>query len=178
MKKRPTTDGDMLAARHREVMATRLRMQGKDWEYIARRCGYENPSTAYQAVYRALKRIPMESVEELRDTELRRLDILQDIAWTRLRLLSDPKKGKMRQIGGARSADPLDPIPVILKIMERRAKLVGLDAPERHNVLFTEAQKISAQTGIPVEQIVAMAEQMGSEGNEIPSAFVKAFAGE
>lgn len=165
-----------LNAAHKAIMACRLRMQGKDYDYIARRCGYDSGQIAYQSIREVMKRIPTEAVEELRDIELKRLDLLQDIAWRRLKILTDPTKGKMRLVGQSRAHDPLDPIPVILKIMERRARLAGLDAPERHNVLFEEAQKISEQTGIPVPDLVAMAEQIGQDGSSgIPSAFVKAF---
>lgn len=163
----------VLVARHKEIMACRLKMQGKDYEYIARRCGYQNGFKAAEAVRDAMKRIPMDSVEDLRDLELKRLDMLQDIAWRRLKILTNVKKIKL--VGGSRRNDPLDPIPVILKIMERRAKLVGLDAPERHNVLFEEAQKISDQTGIPVPDLVAMAERIAQGETEIPSVFSKAF---
>jgi hypothetical protein len=150
-----------ITSAHREVLACRLRAQGHGFDHIAERCGYATANAAYIAVTSALKRLPQEPAEELRRQELDRLDRLQRIAWTRLEKLT--KGDGLIRVGGKRSADALDPIPIILRIMERRAKLMGLDAPQQYRILEDEAERISKTTGKPVADILALASDIAAE---------------
>jgi hypothetical protein len=75
--------------------------------------GYSNRTAAYRAVSTILDKSEKEAASDLREMELRRLDDL---------FLSIYKK--------ARDGD-YAAIDRCLKIMERRAKIAGLDAPEK-----------------------------------------------
>lgn len=146
---------------HREVLAARLRAYGYSFADIAVRCGYEDSRAAMSAVLRSLNDLPRESVDELRHQELDRLDRLQVIAWARLRKLTSGDG--LKRVGGSRRSDALDPIPVILKIMERRAKLMGLDAPQQYRILDEEIERLSALTGKPKADILAMASEIAEQ---------------
>ena len=98
------------AAAERALQALELRKAGASYESIARHCGYASRSGAYQAVQRELRRTMQEPAEDVRQLELARLDDLY-------RAMA-PKALK----GDTWSVDRC------LKIMERRALLLGLDA--------------------------------------------------
>jgi hypothetical protein len=95
----------------RELKVLELRRAGLTWQRIAVQVGYADHSGAYLAYKRALKRVLQQPAEELRQAEIDRLDRLQLAAW--------PKA-----MQGDNSA-----IATVLRIMERRAKLLGLDMP-------------------------------------------------
>jgi hypothetical protein len=95
----------------RELKVLELRRAGLTWQRIAEQVGYADHSGAYLAYKRALKRVLQQPAEELRQAEIDRLDRLQLAAW--------PNAMK-----GDNSA-----IATVLRIMERRAKLMGLDMP-------------------------------------------------
>lgn|SRR5690242_2331270 len=108
-KNKPVRFRDAAAA-ERALQALALRKEGASYEAIARQCGYASRSGAYQAVQRELRRMMQEPAEDVRQLELARLDDLY-------RAMA-PKALK----GDTWSVDRC------LKIMERRAMLLGLDA--------------------------------------------------
>ncbi len=104
----------------RDHKALDLRRAGMTYDIIAKTLGWADPSVAHKAVQRALKRALHESgSEELREVELSRLDRLQAALW--------PKALE----GNLGAADR------ILRIAERRARLLGLDAPVKQEVEVT-----------------------------------------
>ncbi|MHB8867449.1 MAG: hypothetical protein ACYC6T_08080 [Thermoleophilia bacterium] len=106
-----------VAARKREADALELRLGGATYEQIAPRLGYKNRSGAMRAVKRALdKLISPEDVESLRQLELERLDRLLLGIW------SSAVRGNPAAIDR------------VLKILERRARILGIDAPERREL--------------------------------------------
>jgi len=96
----------------RQAAAMELKLAGKSYRTIARKLGFRGPSGAHKAVAAYLKKTREAPTNELRRIELERLDRLQVIAWKRVTVMADLKA-----------------ISTVLKIMERRAKLLGLDAP-------------------------------------------------
>ena len=95
-----------------------LRIRGWTYPDIAREVGV-SVATAYRAVQRSLALIRAESAEnahEWREMELQRLEVM----WKSLSPRGED--GEWR----------IDKLDRSLKIMERRAKLLGLDAPEKH----------------------------------------------
>src|SRR5262245_18532903 len=89
-----------------------LRLQGMTYREIAQELGV-TPTRARQLVSEALAALQKdtaESAEELRRLELDRLDQLQSGLW------EEAADGNLKAVGA------------VLKIMERRARLVGLDA--------------------------------------------------
>lgn len=97
----------------KERKCLELRRGGLTYDRIAAEVGYTNRSAARKAVERALERTLQESADELRVLEADRLDRLQVAAWK------------------AATGGDLFAIDRVLKIMDRRAKLFGLDAPTR-----------------------------------------------
>lgn len=97
----------------KEVKVLELRRAGLTWQRIAEETGYADHTGAYAAYKRAIKRTMQQPADELREQELDRIDRLQLALW--------PKAMK----GDERS------ISTIVRLMERRAKLLGLDAPTR-----------------------------------------------
>lgn len=116
-----TRDKIRLNAVERQRQALELRRAGTGYEAIARAVGYAGPGPAHKAVQSALKRMLAEPAEEVRALELARLDRLQMAHWP-------------RAIGsGGVAPDPVA-TATVLRIMERRAKMMGLDAPTTVNV--------------------------------------------
>jgi len=93
----------------RRRQAVQLKVVGYTYEEIAKATGYASPGAAYNAVMLQLQKERSSSVEDLRSVEGRRLDELSKILWP-LCLTAD--------IGA---------IDAYLRLMNRRAKLFGLD---------------------------------------------------
>jgi Ni,Fe-hydrogenase III large subunit len=103
-------------AYERQKEALSLRLVGLSYDAIAERLGFANRSGSFRAVQAALKKTLQEPADELRTLELERLDSML------LPLMAQAKKGNQ----GA--------VDRVLRIMERRAKLLGLDAPTKQEV--------------------------------------------
>jgi len=100
-----------------ESQAVQLRSLGHTYDEIAQQLGLATRGSAWKVVQRALTRIPAESVEEMRLLEGARLDAMTAAIWP-------------TAVTGDEKA-----IALMLRIMERRAKLFGLDAPVRMQTL-------------------------------------------
>lgn len=111
----------------RWAAAVRLRASGMGYADIARQLGYANAGGAHDAVRDGL-RMSLRSAgsEDLRAIEAERLDRMQKGVWKRATSSHQvlDKNGVAVEVG----PDP-EAIAVLLKIMDRRAKLLGLDAP-------------------------------------------------
>ncbi len=103
-----------LKAAERHKQALQLRIAGATLSQIADKLGYASTGAAANAIRQQLDKIPRAHAEEYLALELQRLDQLQTVASAKL--------GDTEQSLGA--------IHAILKIMERRAKLLGLDFNE------------------------------------------------
>lgn len=99
--------------------ALKLRSNGLTYREIAELLGVD-PSTAYRRVKRALSSVVAEAVEEHRSLELLRLDSLHAALW------SKALEGNLSAVKG------------ILSIMERRSKLLGLDAPQKQETALQQ----------------------------------------
>lgn len=114
----------------RETRAVEMRKAGATYDQIADALDCTR-STAYRTVMRALARNQSEEVEEFRMIEGARLDRLQMAVWN-------------RAVSGSESA-----INTVLRIMDRRARLFGLDAPSKVDVrtdaLDSEIDSLLAQ---------------------------------
>jgi len=121
------TSKRLLLALERENKALSLRRSGANEAEIAESLGMTK-SGAHKAVWRALRRaqsLTAEQADEWVALELDRLDRMQMALWPRA-LAGDVKA-----------------IDRILDIMRRRAKLLGLDAPSRH--------ELTGKDGDPIE---------------------------
>lgn len=100
-------------ANERQRQALELRKAGVGYAVIAEKLGYRFASGAHAAVGAALKKTLQEPADDLRTLELERLDVALLGIWQQVR-------------NGHHGA-----IDRYLKIAERRAKLLGLDAPAK-----------------------------------------------
>lgn len=126
-------------ATQRHAEAVRLRSEGHSYEQIAQQLGYRDRASAYNAVQRTLVGTVREPADELRQMELIRLDALwmqamqvlqaEHVTVSNGRVIVIEKDGK--EVPLADDAPVLQAIDRLLKIMERRAKLLGLDAPTK-----------------------------------------------
>lgn len=92
-----------------------MRLAGAEFREIAEVLGV-SATTVHSDVHRALAEIPAGEADELRRLEVSRLDRLQRAVWT-------------TALGG-----DLGAVDRALRIIDRRAKLLGLDAPQRMEV--------------------------------------------
>lgn len=113
-----------------------LRRAGLSYSKIAQQLGWNSPQACQDAVSKAIRSIVSEPVEELVEFERQRLD---DLFVQAYRVVQD---GDVSAVSAA------------IKIMERRAKLLGLDMPTKiapTNVDGTESyQTVSVDECIEV----------------------------
>jgi hypothetical protein len=110
------TKAQRAATAQRRTQAIALRLAGVDYQSIADQLGYASRGAACTDIQRALEQALVEQArdaEVLRQQELLRLDRIQAGVW------------KNALAGDPRSAE------VALKVVDRRCKLLGLDAPAR-----------------------------------------------
>jgi hypothetical protein len=108
---RRESSADMIDAALRQTEALSLRQAGKTFAEIAAKLGYSDHSGARNAVLAALRENAAEPNAEMRALELARLDALQAALWLNA------------------TAGHLGAVDRVLKVMERRARILGLDAP-------------------------------------------------
>lgn len=124
MKRRLHTKNDPEdVARYAE--AVQLRIQGYTYDAIASRLGYAHKGSAHQAVKAALKRTLQEPTDELRKLELERLDYI------------------MRQLFVSFDAGDMRLSDNILRVIEKRHRLLGLDTPQRGEPIGAEGERFS-----------------------------------
>jgi hypothetical protein len=99
-------------------MAVKLRAKKLTYDEIAKQCGYTSESSARKAVKREMQRIVVENVEELRQEECLILDTLHATLWP----LAVPDKPE--------DSPNLWAVDRLLKIIEARRELMGLDKPK------------------------------------------------
>jgi hypothetical protein len=144
------------ATREKDSRALLLRQQGLSYRSIAREMGWNSASGARQAVQRSLADAVTEAVDEIRQIESARLD---DMMKMLLRIAMTTHYQTTATGVVARHPDTGEPLidsdPVtravmgLLRISERRAKLLGLDAPVKHTITLdqvdTEIRALEAE---------------------------------
>lgn len=139
-----------VTAAEKQAEALRLRKAGLTYEEIADRLGYANKSGAYKTVMSALRKIVQEPADELRKLEIERLDVMLASLWPFI------LKGSPRHV------------EIGLKVMDRRAALLGLDAPkvvEDHRTVQIQfmAEKLAEESGLDKNEIIAEAQRIIAE---------------
>jgi hypothetical protein len=115
--RRPTPRNADLAAKERKALD--LRIAGATFDQIAEKLEYADKSAAYRAVTRALVSTVKPAADELRELEVARLDRLLLAVWP------DALGGDPRAVAN------------VLKIIDQRAKFLGLHAPTQVDVSAT-----------------------------------------
>ena len=149
----------------RQRQAAAMRAKGHTFDEIATALGYGSPAAAHNAVTAALQRAVLPVAEEVRARELARLDALEDAIARRAAALEgaqlheDPS-GKTHVLGTQDSA-----LDRLVKIQERRARLLGLDAPTKVDARTTFSEQdidsIVADARAIVREVVG--ERYGAE---------------
>ena len=133
----PASRAQQAATAERRSKAVAMRLAGLDFQTIADRLGYASRGAAPTDITRALEQNVAEmhrNADVLRQEELDRLNRLQAGAWA------------------AAAAGDVKAIQAVLGIIDRRCKLLGLDAPVRHEVVTldvvdAEIRRLSAELG-------------------------------
>lgn len=130
----------------RQTQALEMRMAGATFVQIAERLNYKNPMGARKAVEAGILRHVREPSETARELELERLDRLLMRLWPRA---MSPK------------IDPPDyqAVDRVMSIMSRRAKLMGLDAPQRVDITGW-VRDMAQQEGLDPDRAVKDAEEI------------------
>jgi len=97
----------------KQLKALELRKSGVSYDAIAGKVGYRSKKAAFAGVKSALKKTLQEPADEVRKLELERLDTMT------LAIANDVRHGNLGAIDRN------------LRIMKRRAELLGLDAPTK-----------------------------------------------
>lgn len=127
----------------KDQRAVRLRRQNLSYEQIAKEIGLQSPQGAYAAVRRGLADSISETNDEVRQQECDRLDeLMRRATWvmtTRHWLFVGNRIARHPDTNEplVDSAPTLRAIETILKIMKRRAELLGLDATPKIEVITT-----------------------------------------
>lgn len=130
----------------RRVRACEMRRQGMSYEQIARAMGITQPA-AWRLVKRALDRMQVESADAVIKIESTRID-----------------HAIQRIQQGIDDGDPAA-IGALVKLMDRRAKMLGLDAAQRIEMRSTDAADGPAWGGLAAdprerrEQLLAIRDQ-------------------
>jgi len=144
----------------RDAECAHLRARDYTYQQIADATGFTSRTGARFAVERALARTITEPGEELRRIELMKLDALARAAWRVLEarhyLVSQGRLIRLEDGAPPLEDDGpvLQAIDRLLKISERRSKLLGLDSPVRMEVLTIDA--IDAQLAVLDAEIAGL----------------------
>jgi hypothetical protein len=130
-----------LVAAERHLQALELRKVGKSFPEIARELGYGSASAAYDAVMHGLRLTFQEPADEVRRVELERCDKLLAAVWP-MALRGD-----------------LQAVASVLRVMERRAKYLGLDAPVTVDI-GVRIRAMAEALGLDADAAVAEAERL------------------
>ncbi len=128
-----------------DARAVELRRQHLSYRQIAVRLGVSHQA-AFDAVKRGLADMYQEAANEVRQIEVERLDELATEAWKVLRtphytvsnsgkIVEHPETGELL----LDTSPTLAAIDRLLKIQDRRAKLLGLDAPVKAEVKHVDS---------------------------------------
>jgi len=132
-----------LAGHAKALQALEARRQGMTYEAIAKAVGYADRASAYKAVMSALQATLREPAEAVREIELQRLDQVIASMWP-----------------GMAGGDP-KAAAIVLRALERRATMLGLDAPAKSTVeidIRKVSESIASELGLPVDEVIAEAE--------------------
>lgn len=132
------------ATEAKEELALTLQLAGYSLTAIARECEYADHGGAGKAVARARAKLDRQPLKDMRMLELTRLDTMHRGLWTKA------------------IAGHIPSINACLSIMDRRAKLVGLDAPTRLEVTTVDELEAWAKE---LDDLIEAEEKRIREGN-------------
>ena len=128
------TSRKRILASEKARQAVELRLAGFSFEAIAKQLGYRTRSTVYRAIDGLLAARAEEakgSLDQALVLELDRLDRMFLLVWNQLRSQNTDSTLRLASIDRA------------LKIQERRARYLGLDAAIKSEVSITDVSKLT-----------------------------------
>lgn len=137
------TSPRLVKAKQKQARAVDLRLAGKSYAAIAKELGYANKSSAYKAVKTALESQTETSVDEYRRVQNARLNEIHQALWTAVN--EEPPEDQDEKARQRWEQERLRAIGLIHKNMERRARLLGLDAPTK------QEKTVQGKDGGPLE---------------------------
>lgn len=140
----------MIAAQRKANEAVELRAAGLTFGQIATQLGYPSEGNAWRAVMKVLKNSAPESTDQVRQMEVRRLDAMFRPLY-------------VQALRGDRLA-----VDRCLKIMERRAGLLGLDAPIRIQQMVITEDQIREGIARLRQEVEVLEARSWSEDEEVP----------
>lgn len=154
-----------IVAVERQAAAARLRAEGKTFQEVADALGYSGPNSAKNAVDAAIARVAAEPAEDARAFEAARMEALwQRAVEVMLRQHVVAQQGRIvRDDDGRPLLDDgpvLAAITTLLKIGERKARLLGLDLPVRNGALDENA--VRARVGAAVSAMASMLQRVAA----------------
>ena len=156
MANKSITDEKAIKALERRKKAVDFRRMGKTYRQIAAVLGISKGSV-HKTVTKALTELKADisaDAKLLQTQELDRLDHLQFASWTQA-MKGDPQAGAQ-----------------ILRVMERRAKILGIDQPDKHaltNPDGTEAYQPDSMGADERQKRIAELEKKLGRGSDNPS---------
>jgi AraC-like DNA-binding protein len=178
----------------RDAEAARLRARGRTYQQIADELGFSDKSNAHKAVQRTLAAVPVEAAEEVRKLELDKLDNLERAALEvmgRKHVFVQQGHVVRQRIGVERDADGIErldadgkeiplyedvlddgptlkAVETLLRVAERRARLLGLDTPVKANVTVhhVDPRDLAIQELLNEARAKTAAEEAALKGDE------------
>ena len=137
-------------ARWRRCRAVELVLQAMKYNEVARQVGYANRGTAHRAVAQALSERLVDGIDELRALEVARLDAMQAALWPQV------------EAGDTRAS------MTVIRIIDRRCRLLGLDAIKRARQRFDTL--VIGEESNPGEATDERPETAGEVSQGLPAA--------
>jgi hypothetical protein len=129
----------VLQARERERQVLQLFLRGLSWVEIAKQLGFAKESGARHAFDRAAKRFPKKDLELAINLSKERLNDARRRVYTELAGRQEPDPDNPGQMRTVRLSpdEVFRGVDRIVRIEEREATLLGLDAPRKSEILGT-----------------------------------------
>lgn len=141
----PASSPRRIKAAEKRRQALDLRTSGLTYQQIAHELGYRSAGYVCDIVRAELDKLPKEPAEAVRQLELTRLDAML------LGLWAEAKAGRWLAVDR------------VLAIMDRRARLLGLDAPVTVDLMpriRAEAARLAEEYALDADAIIAEAERI------------------
>ena len=125
----------------KQALALTLRGRGWTYEEIAKEVPYASAGGAHKAVRTGLRATLKEPADDVRELELGRLDKLLRAQWDKA------------------MAGDLGAVQAVLRIMDRRATYLGLDAPQKVDI-EAHIRQVAEEEGMDPDEAVRIADDV------------------
>lgn len=159
-----------LATAERDARACRMVEQGHTYEEIAKTLGYADKGAAHRGVERCLMTTRQEPADSVRKIHLARLqEMYRTAREIMLRNHWAVQNGKVVHLDGTPVTDDMPKLAAIdrmLRVLEREAKLLGLDAAKQIEIVSLDAVQAEIRE---IEARMAARAAAEQEREEVPA---------